>query len=464
MALEFRLPDIGEGLTEADVLRWYVDVGGHVGLDEPLVELETAKTVVDMPAPVAGLVLHHGAAVGATISVGEVLAVIGDADERWPRDPNRAGGPALADRTAGGRTPDEQASDDSRPDSGVTDDEEEHGQDPVPSPGSGAPLVGTLVDDAEELPTRTVERDPRPARPQALPLVRKLARDAGVALTDMIGTGPGGRVTREDLTRHVAARDAAGGEAGEGAGEGAGDEVGGTGVAGVAAVDARTVDRERMSMMRRSIAEHMVRSWTEIPHVTTFDDVDATRLLVVRRSLSERHGRPVPIEAFVGHACIRAIAEHPWFNATVADGEIVIYREVHLGVAVDTPQGLVAPVVPRADDMSLLELADAISDVADLARQRALRPEQTSGCTFTVSNIGAVGGTHGTPIIPHGTSAILSVGRAVDRPVAVGGEVGVAPMMPLSLSYDHRIIDGAMGRRFLAAVMADLAEPALFLV
>jgi pyruvate dehydrogenase E2 component (dihydrolipoamide acetyltransferase) len=429
VALVFKLPDIGEGLAEADVLRWYVNVGDVVGLDEPLVELETAKAVVEMPAPRAGTVLHHGAAAGETIAVGDVLAVIGEPGEAW-----ESGG----EGASGGSRP--QAAAERRP-------------------GQGTPLVGTLVDDAEELPSRHEDSSTVASRPQALPLVRRLARETGVDLREVVGTGPSGRITRSDLESHIAARTA------QSSGQSASAEPGTAFVGGVPATEDGAADvRRRMSMVRRTIAEHMVRSWREIPHVTTFDDVDASRLLEVRRALMARRAGPIPIEAFVGLACVRAIREVPWFNASVEGEDIVEHGAVHLGVAVDTPEGLVVPVLRDAHELSLLELADAITALGERAKQRNLSPSETVGSTFTVSNIGAVGGTHGTPIIPYGTTAILSVGRAADKPVAIGGDLGVLPMMPLSLSYDHRVIDGAMGRRFLSAVMADLAEPALFLI
>jgi pyruvate/2-oxoglutarate dehydrogenase complex dihydrolipoamide acyltransferase (E2) component len=401
LAYEFRLPDIGEGLTEAEVVRWLVEVGSEVALDQPLVEVETDKAVVEIPSPRKGVVLHHGAWVGAVLEVGAVLAVIGESGETWGE-----GAPAESSET-----PDEQ---------------------PAPTPKDVAPIVGSISEVAEVLASAPAE----PARPQALPLVRKLARELGVDLAAVAGSGPGGRVTRDDV---VSASQP------DGAARQDGDE------------------RVRLSKLRRTIAERMTQSWREIPHVTTFDQVDAGRLLAARRALAERHQRSLPIEALVAKAVIPVLASFPEFNSTLEGEELILHRRYDLGFAVDTPDGLVVARCPDADKLGLLELAGEVSRLAEGAKARTLRPDELTGQTFSISNIGAVGGGFGTPIIPYGTTAILSVGRAQDQPVVRDGAVVVAPMIPLSLSYDHRVIDGGLGRRFMAQLIENLEEPALFL-
>jgi pyruvate dehydrogenase E2 component (dihydrolipoamide acetyltransferase) len=218
-----------------------------------------------------------------------------------------------------------------------------------------------------------------------------------------------------------------------------------------------------MSRLRRTIASNMAKSWAEIPHVTTFDDVDATRLLEVRRALGERHDMRIPVEALVIKAVLPALDEFPEFNASI-DGDELVYRgSKDIGIAVDTPDGLLVAVIRDADDQSVLELASEVRRLGEGARERKLAPDELTGQTFTVSNIGAVGGGHGTPIVPYGTVAILSVGAARLRPVVHDEDLAVAPVMPLSLSYDHRVIDGAVGRRFMTLVLENLEEPALFL-
>lgn len=218
-----------------------------------------------------------------------------------------------------------------------------------------------------------------------------------------------------------------------------------------------------MSRLRRTIAANMAKSWAEIPHVTTFDDVDATRLLEVRRALSERHGNKIPIEALVIKAVLPALEEFPEFNASIDGDDLILHASRDVGIAVDTPEGLMVAVIRGADEMSVLDLAQEVRRLGEGARVRSLSPEELSGQTFTVSNIGAVGGGHGTPIVPHGTVAILSVGAARLRPVVFEEDLAIAPVMPLSISYDHRVIDGAVGRRFMALVIENLEEPALFL-
>jgi len=403
MATEFVLPDIGEGLTEGQIVKWLVAVGDPVGLDDPLVEVETAKAVVEIPSPVAGIVLHHGAVEGETLDVGQILAVIGQPGETW-----------------------------GRPD----------GVESAPPPE--APLVGTLSDDAEDLSAARPGIAPIAGRPQALPLVRRLARQLDVDLDAVAGTGPGGQITRDDV-QSAAQRPP---QTSEGA---------------VPAVERGGDERVKMSMLRKTIAEHMTRSWSEIPHVTTFDDVDATRLLAVRRALSSRHGVAVPIEALVIKAVIPALRTFRQFNATLDGDELILHAAMDIGLAVDTGDGLLVPVVRAADRSSPMELAGVIADLANRGQERTLTPAELSGGTFTVSNIGAVGGGFGTPIIPHGTTAILSIGRAADAAVVRDGQVAVAPMMPLSLSYDHRVIDGGLGRRFTQMLVENLEEPALFL-
>ncbi|MEX2422390.1 MAG: dihydrolipoamide acetyltransferase family protein [Acidimicrobiia bacterium] len=218
-----------------------------------------------------------------------------------------------------------------------------------------------------------------------------------------------------------------------------------------------------MSRMRRTIAERMSRSWAEIPHVTTFDEVDATRLLEVRTALAKRTGAVIPMDALVVKAVAPALSAHPDFNARLDGDDLIDQNALHIGVAVDTPDGLLVVVLRDVGRRPLTDVAGEIVRLSEAAKDRRTTPEEMSGQTFTVSNIGAVGGGYGTPIVPYGTIGILSVGRAVDRPVARNGRVTIAPMMPLSLSYDHRVIDGGEGRRFLARIVENLTEPALFL-
>jgi pyruvate/2-oxoglutarate dehydrogenase complex dihydrolipoamide acyltransferase (E2) component len=373
MAQEFHLPDIGEGLTEAEIITWYVAVGEPVGLDEPLVEVETDKAIVDIPSPYAGFVLHHGAVEGATLAVGKLLVVVGTDGERWEQTP------------------------------------------PTPKPVQtySPPIVGTLEDTANPTgPSGTT---------QALPVVRKLAKDLGVDLAGLQGTGPNGRITQQDVR---------------------------------ASAEARPTRRVPMSRLRRTISEQLSRSWREIPHVTTFAEAAAEPLFEARA----RAGNP-PLESLLIELICPLLKRFAEFNAVV-DGETVIEHDFYdIGFAVDTPDGLLVAVIKDADRLSVDELSAEVTRLALGASKRTLNPEELRGQTFTISNIGAVGGGYGTPVIPYGTSAILSIGRADPKPVVRHGEIVVGRQLPLSLSYDHRLIDGASGRRFMSEVVAVIAAP-----
>lgn len=372
MAHEFLLPDVGEGLTDVVIEQWLVTVGEEVGLDAPLVQVETDKAIVDIPSPVAGVLLYRGAEPGETLLVGEVLAVVGEAGETW--EPAAADEPAAAEPVV------------------LTE---------------VAPIVGTLPE------------APVAGTPQALPAVRKLANELGIDLASIVGTGAAGRITREDVL-----------SAGSGPAE-----------------------RVPMSPVRRVIAERLSKSWREIPHVTTYGAARAESLLAWRRRLLEEAEGPMPLEALLVMLIIPLLEAHPEFNASVVGTDILLRSHYDIGIATDSPEGLMLPVLKEANGRDVHDLADAIIRLAKSARSRTLTPDEVRGATFTVSNIGAVGGRYGTPIIPYGTSAILSFGRAEAAPVVENGEVVVGIVLPISMSYDHRIIDGALGRTFMAGLI-----------
>ena len=398
------MPDIGEGLTEAEIIRWHVAVGDQVALDQTLVEVETDKAVVELPSPLSGTVLFRGAAEGEVLPVGEVVVVLGEPGEQWP-----------------------PVADGERP--------------ATPAPRVDAPIVGSLSDEAEDLTPPNGPAATVPPRPLALPLVRMLAKRLGVDLHTVTGTGPRGTITRADVT---AAAEAA---------------------ASPAPTPSATDGDERrpLSKLRRTIAANLSRAWSEVPLVTAFDEVDATRLLAARSALAARDGVAVPIDALLVAAVLPALRAYPDFNSSLDGDTLVIHRRHDIGIALDTPDGLLVGVIADAGSRSPAELGREVRRLGEAARSRTLRAEELSGQTFTVSNIGAVGGGYGTPLVPMGTVGILSVGRVAPRPVARGSAVAVAPVMPLSLSYDHRVIDGALGRRFLAMVIEHLSEPVLFL-
>ncbi|HEX2153420.1 MAG TPA: dihydrolipoamide acetyltransferase family protein [Acidimicrobiia bacterium] len=444
MAKEFRLPDIGEGLTEAEVVRWAVPVGGTVDADQTVVEVETDKAVVEIPSPYAGVVLHHGAEEGEVVEVGQVLVVVGQEGEVWP--PDDAGAPAAETMDQPAEEPADAP-------------EEEFAE----SRQEAAPIVGSLSEDAEELPSRSEQLVEAITSVKTLPLVRKLAKDLGVDLGSVTGSGPEGRITRDDV---LAAAETEAGEPVEPPPPPTLPPVPTMpdGAQTTVPAGARPASERRpLSRLRRTIAANMSESWAKIPHVTTFDEVDATRLMAFRAALARRHERKIPLEALMIKAVSPVLTRFPEFNATLEGDELVVHGRHDIGIAVDTPDGLLVAVIRNADRRSVLALADDVARLGQAAKDRKLPPEDLTGQTFTVSNIGALGGGFGTPIVPPGTVAILSVGRASDKPLARDSRVEVAPVMPLSLSYDHRVIDGGLGRRFMAELIENLEEPALFL-
>lgn len=434
MAKEFRLPDIGEGLTEAEVVRWLVPVGGTVATDEPVVEVETDKAVVEIPSPYAGVVLHHGAAEGEVVEVGEILVVIGEEGEDWSDGGDKIEAEAKGPTAA-----------------------------PANEPAEAAPIVGTLSDEAEELPSRSEQITKAITSIKALPLVRKLAKDLGVDLSTIAGSGPDGRITREDV---LEAAEEATGEPPEVPPAPSLPPVPtlpDTSQETVPADRPAPGERRPLSKLRRTIAANMTASWTTIPHVTTFDEVDAARLMAMREALARRHGRKIPMEALLIKAVTPVLDAFPEFNASLEEDELVLHSRKDIGVAVDTPDGLLVAVIRNAARKSVLALAEEVARLGGAAKERKLAPDELAGQTFTVSNIGALGGGFGTPIVPPGTIAILSIGRALEKPLARQSRVEIAPLMPLSLSYDHRVIDGGLGRRFMAMLIENLEEPSLFL-
>ena len=268
-----------------------------------------------------------------------------------------------------------------------------------------------------------------------MPVVRRLAADHGIDLDVVSGTGPGGVITRADVDALIA-----------------GEKV-----------SADDEERVPLSRMRRSIRDHMSKSWREIPHVTVFADIDATGLFAARRDAIHRLGRTVPIEAVVIRAVLPALDEFPEFNATLDGDDLVLKRHYDIAVAVDTPDGLIVPALIAADRLGFEGLVERVADLTERARQRRVSPEEAEGGTFTVSNIGALGGGHGTPIIPLGTTSIISIGRAAPAVVVRDGAMVMTSLMPVSLSYDHRVIDGGLGQRFLARVVDNLEDPSRFL-
>ena len=380
MAYELMLPDIGEGLTEAEIVNWLVGTGTAVAANQPLVEVETDKALVEIPSPQAGVLLHQGAAAGATIRVGDLLAVIGAAGENW-------------------------------------------GDAPVEQAESAPPVTAAVA---------AVEATVSPAAAiKAMPIVRRLAKELGVDLASVAGSGPGGKITRQDVEAAAPPPSAP--------------------VPVEPAAAPAEYEGETLSALRKTIARNLTQSWTEIPHVTVWRSVDASAVLRARKETG------LLLESILVKVVLSVLAEFPEFNATFDGSTLQRSDGAHVGIAVDTEAGLMVPVVRNAETMNLRELTEEIDRLTSASRERTLGLGELTGGTFTVSNVGAVGGGFGTPIIPYGTTAIVSIGRAEDEVIVRNKAIVIAPVFPVSLSFDHRVIDGAKASRFLR-MYADLIE------
>ena len=409
MPHRFHLPDIGEGLEEAEVVEWLVAPGDVVVRDQPLVEVLTDKASSELPSPVAGTILRLGASEGERIRVGALLIEIDDGS---------------VDGAAG-----------------ALDQE-------MPPVDEGVATADPPTPDR-----------PNTGRAKAAPATRRLAIESGVDLATVTGSGPGGRITTDDV-RAAAAADRT------------------TTAAGVTtAPPAPTappirpdlgqmpVGRHPLRGIRGVVARNMAASWSEIPHIHTMDELDAS-LLVDFRNRMRSMGRPgaelVTLLSVAAVAAARTLRRFPMVNGHVEGhpGEdIVIPESVNLGIAVATDSGLMVPVVADADRLDLFTMSSAIARAADRARQGNLSASDLSGATFTITNYGSLGGRFATPIIPPGQGAILGLGAVAERPIVVDGAVVARPTLPVVLGADHRLIDGDLAEAFRRAIVDDLSEP-----
>lgn len=478
MAYEFRLPDVGEGLHEAEIVRWLVREGDTVREDQPLVEVQTDKVTTEIPSPVAGRVARLLARPGDVVEVGSVIVVIEEAgaaaaEPAPPNTPARVAESAPSAARAATAPPAVSAAPQATAAAPPATAATPRASATVPAPANGAPLSP---------PTPSVPGAAPAGRPLATPAVRRRAREMGIDLRQVQGTGPAGRITAADLERFAAARmDTAavaavadGGVAPDGgvqAPPAAAPEVPSPPpAAGRAVAGPQPGQRVPLRGVRRVIAEAMVRSKHTAPHVTVMDEVEVSALVAVReeaRRLAAARGVRLTYLPFIVKAAVAALREFPYLNASLDDErqEIVLHDRYHIGIATDTEAGLMVPVVKDADRKRLIDLAAEIADLAARARAGKLALEELRGGTFTVSNIGVVGsGMVFTPVINHPEVAILGVGTLTEKPVVRDGAVAVGKVLHLSLSFDHRVVDGAMAGRFLRRVMDLLANPTLLLL
>ena len=464
---DFRLPDPGEGLTEAEIIEWYHAEGDEVREDDPLVDVETDKAVVEIPTPCTGTLERVVAEPGDVVEVGEVIAVF--LTENPPRQQSAEGtrSGATAEQSAPGA--DQEASADASADAAAGDAED----------GDTAPTSAVRrVDagDGAEAERDAAGADAGDGRVFAAPSTRRYAREQGVDLADVDGTGPGGRVLQEDVDAFLEAQEAEPAEPAvvttpepdvDAAAEPeAPDEAE---AAGAAAVDesGREKTVEPLRGLRRTIAENMQRSKQEIPHVTSGFEADATELVGLKERLDGKHDAHITYTALLVKAVVPALKEFPLVNASVdmEAGEIIKYESYNIGVATHTDDGLIVPVVKDADEKSLVEVATELNATVEAAREREISPADLQGGTFTITNTGSHGGhgTFGTPIIRHPEAAIMGVGAIEEKPVAVDGDLTVQERIGFSFSYDHRLVDGVTAGQFMEHVIEGVEDPDILL-
>ena len=394
MLREFKFPDVGEGIAEGEIVRWLVKEGDSVKEDQDLVEVETDKALLTLNSPYTGKVTKLHGKEGEIIKVGNVLTTF----------------------DAGGEEPPVEAE---KRDTGT--------------------VVGSLSDDAAVEIAHPV---------QATPAIRLLAKQMRLDLATVKGTGPGGRITKEDVERAATK----------------------TAQQTNAETDAYgSVEKIPLRGIRRTVAKRMAEASKRVAEVTIWEDADITELERVRareRRVAEEKGVRLTYLPFIMKAVIPALNAHPYFNASLDEGAeaIVLKKYFNIGIAVDTTDGLIVFVIKDADKKNILDLAKETAALADKARLRKIDLHELKGSTFTITNYGVVGASYGTPIINYPEVAILGLGKIEDRPVVRNGEIAIRKIMPLSLAFDHRVIDGVEAGRFLGVVIQHLEDPNLMLI
>ena len=407
MPFNFVLPDLGEGITEGEIRKWVVKEGDMVQEHQTIVELETDKAVVEVPSPRKGRVLRINKEEGAIVKVGEVLMTIAEEGE------------AVEEKKA---VPEEKPAEERKPVEEKKPAERE----------KSVSVVGVLPEEEEEVVL-------------ASPAVRALAKELGVDLAKVKGTGPGGSITKDNVT------------AAAGPKERKAEALYGP------------VERIPLRGVRRTIAKNLIMSQKTTAFVTGMNEVDITDLWDLRekekRPLLEK-GVHLTFFPFFIKAVIHALAEHPMLNASIDDEreEIIVKKYYGIGVAVDTPDGLMVPVVKDPAKKTILELALEIQDLSIKARDRKIKLEEMKGGTFTITNYGHFGGYFATPIINYPESAILGTGMISERPWVKNGQIVIRKILPISLTFDHRLTDGVDASRFLARVTSYLEDPALIFI
>jgi pyruvate dehydrogenase E2 component (dihydrolipoamide acetyltransferase) len=421
LIMDVKLPKLGEGADSGVVVNVFVKEGDPVARNQAILELENEKAVASVPSTAAGVVTKIYVKAGDKISVGQKLISLSGGDQ-----------PAAAAASAGKRS------------------------EPESEPELETPVEEPAAEAGDEIPKPV-------AAPVASPSVRRLARELGIDLSKVRGSEAGGRIARGDLSAYITRLQKATDK--------------GKSTAASAKPVAEQIDfskwgpvtKKPLTQLRQVIARRMWENWNAIPHVTQFDDADFTRLNELRKKYApayEKKGAKLTLTPLVLKALVGTLKKHPIFNSSLDEAaqEVVFKEYFHIGIAVDTEQGLIVPIIRDADKKSVLELAKELEKLAQKARDRKVTAEELKGGTFTITNQGAIGGAHFTPIINKPEVAILGLGRGAMKPVARDGKVEVRMLTPLGLSYDHRVIDGGAAARFmvdLVKALEDFGEEAI---
>lgn len=414
MPYEFRLPDLGEGIAEGELVKWLVKEGDTVSEHQEIAEVETDKALVRVPSPKTGTVLQLNAKPGETVSVGNVICVIGEKGEKTTTAKSTPQAPAKK-------------------------------TEPPKKKGSS-----TVIGELEEAPEDEEIKVAPPKKTSepivfALPAVRKLAQEMGADLNAIKGTGPDGRITEDDVRST------------------SGKKAKAQGISVTFEKFGRVI-RIPLKGVRKAIAENMVKSITTAAHVTHTDFADVTRLVAFKDAEKERadeKGVKLTLLPFIIKACALALKEFPYMNSSIDDstGDIVLKQFYNIGIAVDTQHGLMVPVVHNVQEKTIIEIGRDIWKLAELARTREIELKDLQGGTFTITNIGSIGGVFATPIINWPECAILGLGRTQEQVRLRDERIEVRQMLPLSLTFDHRIVDGALAAKFINEIKKHLESP-----
>lgn len=424
----FNFPDIGEGLEEGTILEWYVVKGQAIKAGEALVNMETDKIVTDIPSPKAGTIVEIYGSVGETIKVGSPLVEI-EIDGVFGAD-------AVAEAKEPVKTePVEEAA-------GVVGTMELAGK-------------NAFLAASDEGSSKPKNEDKPLSKVQSTPLARAMARELNVDINKIVGTGPSGRVTKEDIENYKPAKGT--------------KEVVHRSEVITQTFSADEVTYESLSQIRKTIAKNMLNSKQSTAHMTLFEEVEISELMSIREKIKKQFAEKnikLTYLSFIVKATVLALKQHRQLNSQIdLENDRMIYKNrYNIAIAVDTPEGLVVPVIKNADQLSISQIAQRITEISEKARDRKLSLDDMKDGSFTLTNYGSIGGIYATPVINFPQAGILGIGRIVTKPVVKGNEITVGNVLPLSLSVDHRIVDGGEASRFMNQIMKYLSDPVLMML